>query len=112
MRQVGLVLIIAGIMVFFQWWLNLQGWVWDLLWVIGGITAMIVAPPFRQFAALKLPWKLALLLAAIFGFIVLLTLVHSLSGLGLECSSSTTFLLLGLGLILFARLGNRRTHKT
>jgi hypothetical protein len=111
MRQLGIGLIITGVGVIFQSWLNLKGWTCDLLWMVGGLAAMIFVPSFRQIAALKLYWKLALLFASISGFIVLLTLVHSLSGLGLECSSSTTLMLIGAGLILFDRLDNRKTNK-
>ena len=107
MKQLGFTLITFAVLGVVSIILKLQGWIWELIFLLLGLGASLFIPQARQILALKLHWRIAILLAVVCTFVIAWMFTRLILGNYQAYSFPVTLFAFGLLAILFATLDKR-----
>ena len=112
MKQLGITFFILAILYTVFSYFSLKGIVWEFLFVLIWILALIWIPDFKRVLSLKLHWRIALLLATLCTFWVVWKLVEVIVPSLQDYSLSITLVFFGMLAFLFSVLDNQKDKAT
>lgn len=112
MKQLGITFFILAILYTVFSYFSLKGIVWEFLFVLIWILALIWIPDFKRVLSLKLHWRIALLLATLCTFWVVWKLVEVIVPSLQDYSLSITLVFFGMLAFLFSILDNQKDKAT
>ncbi len=107
MKQLGIGLVVMGVLLGGMTLLGLRGTNWDYLLYLVALAGILYIRLPREMAGLRTHWKLALVYAAVSSFIILFVIVRELTKLDFNFSLAISFLVTGFVLFLLQQLDEK-----
>lgn len=104
MKQLGIAFVVLSVLDIITVALKLQGMVWEILFLLVGVGATIFIPQPNKILALKLHWRITLLVAVMCTFTIVWMSARLILGNYQIYSLSVTLFAFGLLAFLFTAL--------